>query len=498
MMQMFPNSLVQYLQKPASSFTREDIIRYMEEREIEIINFRYMAEDGKLKTINFMANSREELEMLLSTGERVDGSTIFAHLPPNNSDLYLVPRYRTAFLNPFSKIPAVDILCSFYGPDGNPLESSPEYILRKAVGQFRKTTGMQVKMMPELEYYIISDKYQEEENESEGYHRAEPFNINEQLRTEALKQIARCGGHVRFAHAEAGRFTKAGKLYEQHEIEFAPVDPEDASDQLLIAKWILRMLAQKYQVNVTFIPKISIHQPGSGMHFHFLVEQNGRNLLVEKGELSPAGLKMISGILDLAPALTAFANTNPVSYLRLMSGQKSPQYICWGKQNRSALVRVPLAWNDGRILSAHANQQPEEKPVDYSYRQTIEYRGADGSANPYLFSAALIVGMLHGLADNESLKKADHYFTDQNLFSTEVSKQERHFWKLPASCSGSADELEKYRSVFEADQIFPRTLIDRTIEKLRSFHDKDWSTNFKAYGETQEFKELVEKYLNYM
>lgn len=497
-MQMHPNQLVQYLQKPASSFTREDIIRYMEEREIEMLNFRYMAEDGKLKTINFMVNDRAEMEMLLRSGERVDGSTIFSHLPPNQSDLYLVPRYRTAFLNPFSKIPAVDILCSFYGADGEPLESSPEYILRKALAQFRKTTGMQVKMMAELEYYVISDKYQEGESEGEGYHRAEPFNINEQLRVEALKLIARCGGRIRFGHAEAGRFSKSGQIYDQHELEFSPVDPEDASDQLVVAKWILRMLAHKYQVKVTFIPKISINQPGNGMHFHFLTEQNGRNTLVEKGELTPISLKMISGILDLAPALTAFANTSPVSYLRLMPGQKAPQHVCWGKHNRSALVRVPLGWNNGRTLATHANQQPDEKPVDYSSRQTIEYRGTDGSANPYLFSAALIVAMLHGFTDNEAIKKADAYFTDENWFDADASRHSKQFAKLPASCVGSADALEQHRLAFEADQIFPKAIIDRTIQKLRSFNDKDWSTNFKTYGENQEFKELVEKYLNYM
>ena len=151
-----PNPLVQYLQKPAHEFTKEDLMRFVEERQIEMVNFRYTAEDGKLKTINFMVTSIEELDMLLTSGERVDGSSIFSYLPANNSDLYLVPRYKTAFLNPFSAIPSLEILCSFYGPDGEPLESSPVYILRKARNQFNKSTGMTIKMMAELEYYVIS------------------------------------------------------------------------------------------------------------------------------------------------------------------------------------------------------------------------------------------------------------------------------------------------------------------------------------------------------
>ncbi|MGQ7868203.1 glutamine synthetase beta-grasp domain-containing protein [Sunxiuqinia sp. sy24] len=494
-----PNLLVQYLQKPASEFTKEDLIRYIEEREIEIVNFRYVAEDGKLKTINFMVTGPEELDMILSSGERVDGSSIFSYLEADSSDLYLVPRYKTAFLNPFASIPSVDILCSFYDEHGVPLESSPENILRKAQKRFFKETGMTLKMMGELEYYVISPVEKEVESSNNGYHSAEPFTLHETLRVEAIKLIARCGGKVRFGHAENGRFSHCGKHYEQHEIEFAPVDPEDASDQLVIAKWILRMLGLKYRVNVTFIPKISLNQPGSGMHFHFLAEQDGNNCLVESGELTATSLRMIAGVLELAPALTAFANTNPISHLRSMPGQRVPSHICWGKQNRSTLIRVPLGWNNNIAFGAILNQQ-EQKKTDYTFRQTIEYRGSDGSANPYLFSAALIVGFINGLSDHESVKKADAYFCSDNLFMAKDSPEEdeKKFQRLPLSCYESAKTLENYRHYFEADAIFPKSIINHTILKLRAFNDKDLGENFKTYGENQNLLDLMDDYLNYM
>lgn len=493
-----PNLLVQYLQKPAAEFTRDDIIRYIEEREIQLLNFRYVGEDGKLKTINFMVNGRKDLELVLSFGERVDGSSIFPYLEPNSSDLYLVPRYKTAFLNPFSKIPAVDILCSFYGADGQPLESSPEYILRKAQRRFFNTTGMQVKMMAELKYYVISNTSREGFDSENGYHCAEPFSENEQLRIEALMLIARCGGRVRFGHTETGRFTRDGKMHEQHELEFSPVDPDDASDQLVIAKWILRMLGQKFGVSVTFIPKIALSEPGSGMHVHFLTEQNGRNALVENGELTSASLKMIAGILDLSPALTAFANTNPVSYLRLMPGEKAAQHIGWGFSNRSSLVRVPLVFNEPKALAAHANQQKENKLPDNSSRQTIEYRGSDGSANPYLFSAALIVAMLHGFSDSGALKKAGEYQTDENWFASGEDQGLDSSQRLPVSCYESAGALENARDLFESDQIFPKSIINHILLKLRSFNDKDWCDHFRTSGENRDFRKLVDKYLNDM
>ncbi len=129
---MNPNQLVRFLKKPASEFTKADIIRFCEENDIEMVNFRYVAEDGKLKTLNFVITSREHLDSILSAGERVDGSSLFSFIEAGSSDLYVIPRYRTAFVNPFSEVPAIDILCSFYDNTGKPLESSPENVLRKA------------------------------------------------------------------------------------------------------------------------------------------------------------------------------------------------------------------------------------------------------------------------------------------------------------------------------------------------------------------------------
>ena len=109
--QMNPNELVQFLKKSPSEFTRNDLIRFCEENGIEMINFRYVAEDGRLKTLNFVITSKEHLETMLTNGERVDGSSLFSFIEAGSSDLYVVPRYRTAFVNPFADVPTLDILC---------------------------------------------------------------------------------------------------------------------------------------------------------------------------------------------------------------------------------------------------------------------------------------------------------------------------------------------------------------------------------------------------
>ena len=108
------NRLVQYLGKPMKSFTREDIIRYITDNGIEMVNFMYPAADGRLKTLNFVINSLEYLETILTLSERVDGSSLFPFISASSSDLYVLPRFSTAFLDPFAEIPTVTMLCSFF------------------------------------------------------------------------------------------------------------------------------------------------------------------------------------------------------------------------------------------------------------------------------------------------------------------------------------------------------------------------------------------------
>lgn len=151
------NELEQLLRKPACEFTSEDIIRFIDAKGIKMINFRYAAEDGKLKSLNFVPFSRDHLVSILTAGERVDGSSLFSFVEAGSSDLYVLPRYRTAFVNPFTQSPTLEVLCSFYNSNGQPLESSPEYILKKAYKRFKEQTGFNMKALGELEYYVKSD-----------------------------------------------------------------------------------------------------------------------------------------------------------------------------------------------------------------------------------------------------------------------------------------------------------------------------------------------------
>ena len=494
---MNPNKMVRHLQKPASEFTKYDIIKYIDDHHIEMLNFRYVGEDGKLKTLNFVITSKDYLESILSTGERVDGSSLFTYIEAAHSDLYVIPRFRTAFVNPFAPQPTLDLLCSFYTKDGEPLESAPEYILKKAARVFTETTGYTFKAMGELEYYIISDKeVLYPSSDQRGYHSAAPFSNWEELRLEALQLIAQCGGKLKYGHSEVGNFTAEHHMYEQHEIEFIPVEAEEAVEQLIIAKWILRMLGKKYGVTISFAPEISVRKAGSGLHIHMLLEKEGVNCMANDTCLTDEAKKMIAGILDKAQSLTAFGNTIPTSYLRLVPNQEAPTMICWGDSNRSVLVRVPLGWIARTNMIKDANPQ-ERGDVPYiPGKQTVEFRVPDGSADLYHLMAGLILAAKSGLLREDALSMAEKLNVDVNIFSPENKNILNRLKALPSCCVESAGFLEADAAFYQADGVFPAGTINNFIKKLKTYEDRD--LNGQLIDDNEKVMALVEEFLHWM
>jgi glutamine synthetase len=491
-----PNPLIQYLEKPSEDFTKNDLIRLIEAKGIEMVNFRYAGADGRLKTLNFIIKNKQHLDNILSAGERVDGSSLFPHyIEAGSSDLYVMPRYRTAFINPFSEIPALDILCSYYDKDGLAFSSSPENILKKSHEVLKSRTGFSFEVMGELEYYIISElDHLFETADQRGYHESAPFCKWEKFRTEAMRTIAQCGGYIKYGHSEVGNFVEDGLAFEQNEIEFTPVRLEEAADQLLIAKWVLRSLAYKYGVSITFAPKITTGKAGSGLHIHTRLMKDGKNQMIENGVLSASAKKAIAGYLDLAQSLTSFGNTIPTSYLRLVPHQEAPTNICWGDRNRSVLVRVPLGWNAKNNMLSDANPCETEPQKNFNNKQTVEFRCPDGSADIYLLLAGLTVAARHGLEMKTALSFAEKTYVDVNIFDEKHKDRVNKLQQLPDSCWHSADCLEKQRTLYEEHDVFPPKIVDGIIKKLRSFKDIDLRDKLK--DNEKELLKLVNTYLH--
>ncbi len=489
------NRIAQFLEKPAKEFTKLDLIRFIEEKKIEMVNFRYTGGDGRLKTLNFIITSKAQLDRALSIGERVDGSSLLPYIDAASSDLYVIPRYKTAYMNPFSPIPTVDMLCSYYTNEGIRLPSSPENIVQKAHELLKSNTGLTLEAMGELEYYVLYDSQRYYPiTAQKGYQESSPFSKWEWLRCEAMQVIAQAGGKIKYGHSEVGNIRVEDHEMEQHEIEFLPVPLEDAADQIVIAKWILRMIGYKYGVTVSFAPKILAGHAGSGLHIHTKLTKDGKNMMVEGNQLSNIAKKSIAGYLTLAPSLTAFGNTVPTSYLRLVPHQEAPTNICWGDRNRSVLVRVPLGWLNAKNMARNANPQDRSESPKLTSNQTVEFRCPDGSANIYLLLAGLAVAARHGLEMKDALELAKKLYVDVNIFSPEHKEVQEKLPQLPASCWESADNLLRDREIYQKDHVFSAIVIDEIAKKLKDYNDEGLSE--KLYGKEDEIKKLIDEYLH--
>ena len=485
-----PNKLVKHLGKPAEEFTKKDIIKFIGDNDIRMLNFRYIGGDGRLKTLNFVINNKAYLDRILSIGERVDGSSLFSYIDPTSSDLYVVPRYKTAFLNPFiTAFPTLDILCSFYTRDGVPLESSPGYVVKKAHNILKEKTGFTMEALGELEYYLFSEVDSIYPiTQQKGYHESHPFSKWEVVRREAMMHISEMGGQIKYGHAEVGNIIHNDIEMVQHEIEFLPTPIEDAADQMVIAKWVVREVAYKYNLEVSFAPKIIVGHAGSGLHFHMRLVKDGKNIMADNKGLTDTAKKMIAGLLELAPSLTAFGNTVPTSFLRLVPHQEAPTSICWGDRNRSVLVRVPLGWLGVENMIYDANPSEPKENTEYMNSQTVELRSPDGSANVHQLLAGMAVATRKGLENPDSLKKAEQLYVCAEASKCKDLKQ------LPASCYEAADNLLKDRAVYEEHGVFPSSMIDKLAKDLKAHDDKDLSE--KLFGQADSLKALVDKYMH--
>lgn len=467
------NPIVRFLQKTPDHFTKEDILRFIEEMEIKMVNFLYPGGDGRLKTLNFIISDYEYLDTILSCGERVDGSSLFRFIQAGSSDLYVIPRFRTAFVDPFASIPTLNLLCSYFDKDGNPLESSPEHTLQKAADAFTQTTGYEFQAMGELEYYVIRpDVTEYPAVDQRAYHESAPYAKSNDFRARCMELIAQTGGQIKYGHSEVGSFRQDGLLYEQNEIEFLPVRVQDAADQLVIAKWVIRNQAYHEGLNVTFAPKITVGKAGSGLHVHMrMLTPEGKSVMVADGKLSDEARKMIAGMMELAPALTAFGNKNPTSYFRLVPHQEAPTNVCWGDRNRSVLVRVPLGWVGQSDLSSKANPLEQPSKRDTSLKQTVEIRSCDGSADVYQLLAGICVACRYGFELPNALEVAKNTYVDVNIHAQENEAVLNALSHLPDSCVASADCLQKFRGIFEKHNVFSPAMIDGIIKQLKDFND---------------------------
>jgi glutamine synthetase len=475
-----------FLEKEPPEFTRADMLKVVREYQIERFTFHYTGIDSQLKELKLPFSTSKQAEHILAAGERVDGSSLFHGLmDTSDSDLYVVPCYRTVFISPFDER-SLNFVCRFLDRRGDPAPFTPDNVLAIAHQRFKERTGMEFHTLGELEFFLLGESgpVLYEPARQSGYHSAAPFFKYGTVVDEMVRYIVQITGVVKYAHAEVGfiesvrsdRPDLAGKRAEQHEIELLTRPVDEMGDIVALTRWIIRNVAYRRGMLASFVPKLEEGVAGNGFHFHMELIRDGTNMMAgPDGTLTAEALKLIGGLVYFAPSLSAFGNTVASAFLRLVPNQEAPVRICWSDSNRSALIRVPLGWSETPNLAPRVNPTEKETYTDERGRQTVEIRSPDGSALYHLLLAGLTTAAEYGLTAEGMIELARETKVIGNIFSNQELLD--RLQPLPGSCAAAARLLQQSRSMYERFGVFPPAVIDYVINLLMREDDALLNSN---------------------
>ncbi len=441
--------------RPAPEWTADDLAALVHEQGIRVVSLMHVGGDGWLKTLDFVPRSLGHLRDILAGGERADGSSLFPGLgiQAGASDVVLRPHVAGAFLDPFSPLPTLAVMCGHSGRDGQPLPQSPDTLVRRAHARVERETGVSLRALGEVEFFLgrrstETDMYGAADR---GYHATSPFVFGEALRRRALALLAEIGVPVKYGHSEVGyveAIEAEGVIWEQHEIELGLAPLPEAADAVALTHWVLRNLAHAEGLRCSFEPILRRGHAGNGLHFHLSAVLDGSHAATRAadGRLTDPARWLIGGLVQYGGALMAFGNRAEESFVRLSQAKEAPNRVNWGEYDRSALVRLPVVATDadGRLVSP----------------PTIEFRLPDGSAHPHLLLAGIAQAMVQGRVTPD----LDALLDATAAARTGANGGGAH---VPRSFAEVGDALERHRAVFESGEVFPAVLVDARIERLK-------------------------------
>jgi glutamine synthetase len=358
---------------PASDRAQaEYVLRTVEERGIRFVQLWFTDVLGTPKTFSI---TPAELENALEEGMTFDGSAIDGFSRVQESDVLARPDPTTFQLLPWHgpEVPVARVFCDLFNLDGSPFEGCPRHVLRRALERAR-ASGFTFFTAPEIEYFYFADA--DPSRPPRGLDTGSYFELTagdaaEQLRRASVLTLEEMGIPVEHAQHEDAP--------SQHEIDLRYTDALTMADTVMTTRLVVKEIARRQGVHASFMPKPLVGVQGSGMHTHLSLFSGETNAFADPAD--PAGLsgvarRFVAGLLRHAPEITAVTNQWVNSYKRLVPGYEAPVYVSWARNNRSALVRVPVV-KRGKVESTR-----------------VEYRAPDSACNPYLaFAVILAAGM---------------------------------------------------------------------------------------------------------
>jgi glutamine synthetase len=421
---------------------RDFVLRTIEERGVKFVRLWFTDVAGTLKSV---AIAPAEVEGAFAEGLGFDGSAIEGLSRSYEADMLAQPDPSTFQILPWrGEIdPTARMFCDIMTPDGKPAAADPRNVLRRSLAKASEL-GFSFYIHPEIEFYLLKSSQIGPEGpipvDKAGYFDNVPGGTAHDFRRRAVSMLEQLGISVEFSHHEGGPG--------QNEIDLRYADALTMADNIMTFRTVIKEVAIEQGVYATFMPKPFTDHPGSGMHTHMSLFEGDTNAFYDAGgqyHLSKVGRQFIAGLLRHAPEITAVTNQYVNSYKRLWGGGEAPSFVCWGHNNRSALIRVPLY-----------------KP-DKGQSSRVEYRAIDSAANPYLAYALLLAAGLKGI-ENEYDLPAE---TEDNVWNlTDSERRAMGIQPLPQSLDHAIRKLEESELAAETlgEQVFSYVLANKQAE----------------------------------
>lgn len=447
--------------------TPKEVLALCRENDVKAVDLRFMDFPGLWQHFTIPINKLDE--DIFEDGLGFDGSSIRGWQAINESDMLVVPQPDTAFLDPFTAIPTLVMICNIQDPiTREDYSRDPRNIARKAVNYLKSTgIGDTCYIGPEAEFFIFDDvRFDHTTNEGyyhidsiegqwnrgkvenpnlgyklrykEGYFPVPPADQLMDIRNEMMATMIACGMDIEAQHHEVAT---AGQS--EIDMKFQPL--VKMADWMLMFKYIIKQVAKKYNKTVTFMPKPLFGDNGSGMHTHISIWKDGNPLFAGSGYagLSDIALHAIGGLIKHAPSILAISNPTTNSYKRLVPGYEAPVNLAYSQRNRSAACRIPMY-----------SASPKAKRV--------EFRCPDPSCNPYLSFSAILMAVIDGIQNK--IHPGDPM--DKDIYDLPAEEAAK-IPKAPGSLDEALNALEKNHDFLLRGDVFTPDVIETWISYKR-------------------------------
>ncbi|MBI5038165.1 MAG: type I glutamate--ammonia ligase [Nitrospirae bacterium] len=448
--------------------TPREVLEFAKKNKVVMVDLKFMDFPGLWQHFSIPISALDVSSF--EDGVGFDGSSIRGWQAINNSDMLIIPDPDSAFMDPFTEHPTLSMICNIIDPITREHYSrDPRYVAQKAEAYLKSTKIADTAYMgPEAEFFVFDDiRYDQnahcgyyfvdsvegqwntgrEEGPNlgyktrykEGYFPVPPMDTMQDLRSEMVLIMQRCGIEIEAQHHEVAT---AG----QNEIDMRFDTLTRVADKLLIYKYVVKMVARRHNKTATFMPKPIFGDNGSGMHTHQSLWKNGKPLFAgnEYAGISQMALFYIGGILKHAPALAGLTSPTTNSYRRLVPGFEAPVNLAYSSRNRSASIRIPMY-----------SASPKAK--------RIEVRFPDASCNPYLAFSAMLMAGLDGIENKidpgASLDKDIYDMKPEELADIP---------SLPGSLDEALSNLENDKDFLLKGGVFTEDVIETWITYKRA------------------------------